>query len=166
MKVYSNNRYRYFINSKNIVKILMFVFVIIVPSFIGLLFSQQTNFYFNYSNGDKIVIYEDGQINWTRNYVQAKETTEISLIEQNDYSYFESVIKETGEDALEKLFGLLRHIKIDDYRTIGDIINRGNTAREQLSMVFKNSAKVLEPIFVTNTKFEVTARIPIYGPNS
>jgi hypothetical protein len=33
-------------------------------------------------------------------------------------------------------------------------------------MTFKKYSKILEPIFITNTKIEVTAQIPIYGANS
>ncbi len=135
---------------------------------IGIVSAQQINFYLDYSKSDKVELFENGQINWTKNYVLATESNEISLIEQNDYSYSEAVISQTSESALERLYGIVRKMKIDDYRTIDDVlrINDMSNAGKKLSIIFKGSVKVLEPIFITNTKFEVTAKIPIYGQNS
>lgn len=138
----------------------------VVLSLFGIIYAQQSNFYFDYKRGDKVEQLRGGQINWSKNYVIAKAENEISLIEQKDYSYSESIISETGEDVLESLFGIIRDIKLDDYRRIDYILKNNHDAGRDLSIMFKNSTRVLEPIYTTNTKFEVTAKIPIYGPNS
>lgn len=147
-------------------KLFILLLVLFIPTSFCLLIAQQNNFYFDYSRSDKVEMFPDGQINWTKNYILAKVTAEVSLIQQNDYSYFESVINKTEEKALEKLFGILRNIKVDDYRKIADVFKKRDEVAKQLSIIFKKSAKILEPIFITNTKFEVTAKISIYGANS
>lgn len=151
---------------KTVTIISIFLVVILLSFMINPLKGQQKNFYFDYNKEDKVEIFDKGQINWTKNYILARASNEISLIDQNDYSFLESIINETGEVALENLFGIIRLIKVDDYRTIGSLLKRESIGGKNLSIIFKNSAKVLEPIFITNTKFEVTAKMPIYGNNS
>ncbi len=151
---------------KSITIIVIFLVIFSLILLMNPLKGQQKNFYFDYDKEDKVEIFEKGQINWTKNYILSKASNEISLIDQNNYSYLESIINDTGEEALENLFGIIRHIKIDDYRTIGSLLKRESIGEKNLSIIFKNSAKVLEPIFITNTKFEVTAKMPIYGSNS
>ncbi len=147
-------------------KILLMVFLIIIPATVGIISAQQNNFYLNFDRGDKVVTFTNGQINWSSNQILATASSEISLVDQKNYSYRESIIKKTGEEAREKLFQIVNKIKVDNYRDIRYVIDSNKEIGKKLSMTFKNYSKILEPIFITNTKIEVTAQIPIYGTNS
>jgi hypothetical protein len=133
---------------------------------VGIISAQQYNFYLDYQRGDKVVNFPNGQINWSKNLVIATASSDITLVEQKDYSYRESIIKNTGEKARENLFQIIINLKVDNYRDIKFVMDEEKEIGKNLSMTFKKYSTVLEPIFITNTKIEVTAQIPIYGTNS
>ncbi len=152
---------------KNILrKIVIISAVMIISSFMTTVSAQQGNFYLNHDIGDKFVSYENGQINWSKNLVIAAAREEISLVNQRNFSFRESLIKNTTLRAKENLYQIIMNMDIDDYRSVKKVMEGDQNIKSSFSMMFDQNIKMLEPIFVSNTIIEVTVQIPIYGEGS
>lgn len=108
-----------------------------------------------------VEVMEKGSINWTKGVFQAKGTGLPS--EKKTAKNSLSPMDAARENALGNLYDVIKRVRIDSRKTVGDLIQDNNAIEaEVLNMI--NHAKLVEPIkYLSDRSVEVTVEMNLNG---